>query len=105
MSGVVPLLPGPHVFDNYWEMISTGISSSGVPPIGMMMVNSLVMALVLWGLSIPMAPFFGAHAHLIVQLLALGFLCGLGFVLYFVLVHVTGAQPMGLLLRRLRRGG
>ena len=45
MSGVVPLLPGPHAFDNYWEMISTGISSSGVPPIGMMMVNSLVMAL------------------------------------------------------------
>jgi sn-glycerol 3-phosphate transport system permease protein len=45
MSGVVPLLPGPHAFDNYWAMISTGISSSGVPPIGMMMLNSLVMAL------------------------------------------------------------
>jgi sn-glycerol 3-phosphate transport system permease protein len=45
MSGVVPLLPGPHAFDNYWEMISTGISSSGVPPISMMMVNSLIMAL------------------------------------------------------------
>jgi sn-glycerol 3-phosphate transport system permease protein len=45
MSGVVPLLPGPHGFDNYWEMISTGVSSSGVPPIGMMMLNSLIMAL------------------------------------------------------------
>ena len=45
MSGVVPLLPGPHAFDNYWQMISTGVSSSGVPPIGMMMFNSLVMAL------------------------------------------------------------
>ncbi len=45
MSGVVPLLPGPRALDNYWEMISTGISSSGVPPIGMMMVNSLIMAL------------------------------------------------------------
>ena len=45
MSGVVPLLPGSHAIDNYWAMISTGVSSSGVPPIGMMMVNSLVMAL------------------------------------------------------------
>ncbi len=45
MSGVVPLLPGPHTFDNYWQMISTGVSSSGVPPIGMMMLNSLIMAL------------------------------------------------------------
>jgi putative peptidoglycan lipid II flippase len=35
---------------------------------------------------------------------ALGALCGFGMALYFVLVHVTGAQPMGLLLRRLRRG-
>ncbi len=45
MSGVVPLLPGPHAFANYWAMISTGISSSGVPPISMMMLNSLIMAL------------------------------------------------------------
>ena len=45
MSGVVPLLPGSHAFANYWEMISTGMSSSGVPPIGMMMLNSLIMAL------------------------------------------------------------
>ena len=68
------------------------------------MARSVVMALVLWGVSIPLAPLFAEHAHLIVQLIALGFLCGLGLVLYFVLVHVTGAQPMGLLLKRLRRG-
>ena len=71
---------------------------------GLIVACSVAMALVLWGASIPMAPFFSTHAHLLVQLLALGFLCGLGLVLYFVLVHVTGAQPMGLLLRRLRRG-
>ena len=29
MSGVVPLLPGPHAFDNYWQMISTGVSIFG----------------------------------------------------------------------------
>ena len=45
MSGVVPLLPGPHAFENYWSMISAGVSSSGVPPIGRMLFNSLVMAL------------------------------------------------------------
>ncbi len=45
MSGIVPLLPGAHAIDNYWEMLSTGISSSGVPPISMMMLNSLIMAL------------------------------------------------------------
>jgi sn-glycerol 3-phosphate transport system permease protein len=45
MSGVVPLLPGPHAFENYWSMISAGVSSSGVPPIGRMLFNSMVMAL------------------------------------------------------------
>jgi len=65
---------------------------------------SVAMGVVLWGLSIPAAPFFSLHAHLLVQLVALGALCTVGAVLYFALVHVTGAQPLGLLLRRLRRG-
>jgi putative peptidoglycan lipid II flippase len=65
---------------------------------------SVAMGAVLWGLSIPAAPFFSLHAHLLVQLVALGGLCTVGTVLYFALVHVTGAQPLGLLLRRLRRG-
>jgi len=71
---------------------------------GLIIVCSVVMALVLWGLSIPLAPFFTAHAHLVLQLIALGALCAIGAVVYFVLVHVTGAQPLGMLLKRLRRG-
>ena len=45
MSGVVPLLPGPHAIDNYTQVLASGVSTSGVPPISMMMVNSLIMAL------------------------------------------------------------
>ena len=45
MSGVVPLLPGPHALDNYATMLGSGMSTSGAPPLGPMMLNSLVMAL------------------------------------------------------------
>jgi sn-glycerol 3-phosphate transport system permease protein len=44
LSGVVPLTPGPHILENYYSMLTTGMSSSGAPPIGPMMLNSLVMA-------------------------------------------------------------
>ena len=71
---------------------------------GLVVACSVVMGAVLYALSLPLAPFFAPHAHIVVQLIALAFLCGVGLVLYFVLVHVTGAQPLGLLLRRLRRG-
>ena len=45
MSGIVPLLPGTHGIENYQAMLSTGVSTSGAPPLGPMMLNSLVMAL------------------------------------------------------------
>lgn len=45
MSGMVPLLPGPHAIANYSQMLSIGVSTSGAPPLGPMMLNSLVMAL------------------------------------------------------------
>ncbi len=47
MSGVMPLLPGPHAFDNYWDMLTTGVSTSGAPPLWRMMLNSLIMALMI----------------------------------------------------------
>lgn len=47
MSGVLPLLPGSHAPENYWAMLSTGISTSGAPPLAPMMLNSLIMALVI----------------------------------------------------------
>jgi sn-glycerol 3-phosphate transport system permease protein len=44
LSGIVPLVPGPHLVENYATMLSAGMTSSGAPPIGPMMINSLVMA-------------------------------------------------------------
>ena len=44
LSDVVPLVPGPHLIENYATMLSLGMTSSGAPPIGPMMLNSLVMA-------------------------------------------------------------
>jgi sn-glycerol 3-phosphate transport system permease protein len=44
-SGLVPLLPGPHLIENYWAMLSNGLASSGAPPLGPMLLNSLIMAL------------------------------------------------------------
>lgn len=46
-SGVVPLWPGERAAENYDAMLGRGISSSGAPPLGLMMTNSLVMALVI----------------------------------------------------------
>jgi sn-glycerol 3-phosphate transport system permease protein len=45
MSGMIPLTPGPHMVETYGHMLSSGVSSSGAPPVGLMMFNSLVMAL------------------------------------------------------------
>ncbi|WP_159591587.1 sn-glycerol-3-phosphate ABC transporter permease UgpE [Chelativorans xinjiangense] len=45
LSGLVPLLPGPHTLENYHRILFSGVSTSGAPPIALMMTNSLVMAL------------------------------------------------------------
>ena len=45
MSGVIPLLPGDQFFNNYAHMLGVGISTSGAPPLGPMLLNSLIMAL------------------------------------------------------------
>lgn len=44
-SGVIPLLPGDRAVENYEVMLGRGVSSSGAPPLGLMMTNSLIMAL------------------------------------------------------------
>jgi sn-glycerol 3-phosphate transport system permease protein len=46
-GGAIPLLPGPHMIENYWAMLTVGSSTSGAPPFGPMMLNSLAMALVI----------------------------------------------------------
>lgn len=70
---------------------------------GLIVFAALVMAGLLYGLSLPLAPAFAADAALAVQLLALAVLVTIGLAVYFALAHVSGAQPMGQLLRRLRR--
>lgn len=72
---------------------------------GLIVLISLGMAGLLYGLAVPLGSVFAAGAPLLVQLISLSGLIAIGLVLYFAAVHYSGVQPMGLLLRRLRRGG
>lgn len=45
LSGVIPLLPGDQLIENYSHMLDSGISSAGTPPLLLMLLNSTVMAL------------------------------------------------------------
>jgi sn-glycerol 3-phosphate transport system permease protein len=46
LSGPVPLLPGRFFVDNYRTVLFSGLgASSSAPPVGLMMFNSLIMAL------------------------------------------------------------
>jgi sn-glycerol 3-phosphate transport system permease protein len=45
LSGVVPLLPGGNLVENYSHMLSSGMSNAGTPPLSLMLMNSLIMAL------------------------------------------------------------
>ena len=46
LSGPVPLLPGRHLVENYRTVLFSGLgASSSSPPVALMMLNSLVMAL------------------------------------------------------------
>jgi len=43
----MPLLPGPHLWENYSQVLSSGTTRGATAPVGQMMLNSLVMALVI----------------------------------------------------------
>ncbi|MDP1730425.1 MAG: sn-glycerol-3-phosphate ABC transporter permease UgpE [Devosia sp.] len=45
LRGLVPLLPGPHMIENYARMLNSGLSTAGAPPVWLMLANSLFMAL------------------------------------------------------------
>ena len=47
VSGAMPLLPGRHMIENYTLMWNEGLTSSGAPPLWVMMFNSLWMALII----------------------------------------------------------
>ncbi len=70
---------------------------------GLILAAALAMAAALWGLAIPLSPWLAGGAPLPLQLVALGGLVGIGMAVFFVLVHLSGAQPLGDLLKRLRR--
>jgi putative peptidoglycan lipid II flippase len=72
---------------------------------GLILLISLGMALLLLGLHWPIAPVFAPDASMLLQVVALLALCIVGFVAYFAAIHFSGVQPLGMLLRRLRRGG
>jgi sn-glycerol 3-phosphate transport system permease protein len=45
VSGLMPLLPGGHLVENYEQVLGQGLRASGAIPVGQMLVNSLIMAL------------------------------------------------------------
>ncbi|WP_297109420.1 sn-glycerol-3-phosphate ABC transporter permease UgpE [uncultured Devosia sp.] len=47
MRGLVPLLPGPHMLENYGRMLNEGISTAGAPPVSIMLMNSTIIAIVI----------------------------------------------------------
>jgi putative peptidoglycan lipid II flippase len=71
----------------------------------LILVISLGMAILLLGLAWPLSGIFASGGSVLLQVLALGALCGIGFVAYFAAIHFSGVQPLGMLLKRLRRGG
>lgn len=72
---------------------------------GLIVLISLGMAVVLYALAWPLAGVFAPGGALWLQAAALFALCAIGIFGYFVAVHFSGVQPMGMLLKRLRRGG
>lgn len=47
LRGVMPLLPGSYGWENYRTVILEGRSNAGAPPIGLMLWNSFVMAMMI----------------------------------------------------------
>lgn len=45
LSGLIPLTPGHEIWSNYKTMLTSGMASSGIPPLWEQMGNRLIMAL------------------------------------------------------------
>jgi putative peptidoglycan lipid II flippase len=80
-------------------------SRSEVVRHALILAISLGMALLLVGLHLPLQGIFVSGGPFLLQLAALAALCVVGLVAYFAAIHFSGVQPMGMLLKRLRRGG
>jgi sn-glycerol 3-phosphate transport system permease protein len=44
MASPLPLLPGTELWNNYATVLGTGVAAAGAPPVGLMLFNSLIMA-------------------------------------------------------------
>jgi putative peptidoglycan lipid II flippase len=71
---------------------------------GLIILISVLMGAALYLLAGRGMRYFASGAPFPMQAGLLALLIGFGIVLYFTLVHVSGAQKLGLLLGRLRRG-
>ncbi|GGK28668.1 sn-glycerol-3-phosphate ABC transporter permease UgpE [Salinarimonas ramus] len=47
LSGVAPLWPGDRLVENYSQLLSAGMAQAGGTPVGLMLFNSFVMALLI----------------------------------------------------------
>jgi len=47
LRGLVPLLPGPNLFENYSFMLTEGLTTAGAPPLWIMLANSLLIAVLI----------------------------------------------------------
>ncbi|GGA41287.1 sn-glycerol-3-phosphate ABC transporter permease UgpE [Pelagibacterium lentulum] len=47
LRGVAPMLPGEHMVENYSRMLAAGHSTSGAPPLWLMLINSTWMAIII----------------------------------------------------------
>jgi putative peptidoglycan lipid II flippase len=70
----------------------------------MILLVSLVMGIALYVLGQRASGIFASGGNIALQALVLAILVGFGLWTYFTLVHVTRVQPLGLMLRRIRRG-
>jgi putative peptidoglycan lipid II flippase len=70
---------------------------------GLIAVATLVMALTLWLGVVWLGPVFAPRYNFALQALALFGLCVMGAGLYFAIIHLTGVQKLGGLVRRFRR--
>jgi len=72
-------------------------------PDGLLLLASAVMGATLFALAMRGQAILASGAFFPLQALALLAICVFGTGVYFTLVHITGAQPLGQLVRRLRR--
>ena len=70
---------------------------------GLLLLASAVMGATLFALAMRGQAILASGAFFPLQALALLAICVFGTGVYFTLVHITGAQPLGQLVRRLRR--